>query len=185
LKKIAAILLLLLFVFNLFGYKLLFYLLQNQSQQQMQSLLDKRQYTDDELVTIKVPLSIPYFTNWAEFEEYNGSIEVNGQHYNYVKRKVFNDTLILLCLPNEGQNQLAKAKDDFEKSIAFAQAPATGNKNSSAILVLKAMLGTFNQHADAYQLKLPGVATALHLVFNNNNIYNPTLTCPWQPPEIV
>jgi hypothetical protein len=112
-KPVTAILLLVIHVFNMGGYRILFDQLEKKASIQLVQQLDNEQYRDDQLIEMKVPLPMPYQTNWADFERYNGEIEISGVHYNYVKRKVYNDTLILLCIPNQGKMKLNSAKEQF------------------------------------------------------------------------
>jgi uncharacterized protein (DUF2267 family) len=112
-KQTIAILLLALHLFNLGGYQLVFSKAQHAANERFQSLLDKEEYSDNQLVEVKVPLNLPYQSNWQEFERYDGEIQFEGVHYNYVKRKIYNDTLILMCLPNPEQMKIATAKDEF------------------------------------------------------------------------
>lgn len=184
-KKTAAILLLTLFIFNLFGYKVWFYYMQSRSQQQVQASLDKQQYNDNDLITIKVPLSLPYFTDWKEFEEYDGSIEFNGQHYNYVKRKVYQDTLILLCLPNSEQNRLSAAKSDYEKLVNTTQSSTNGNKPGNTILLLKVLLGEYRETESTFECASFACVPTTCYPIHSDSISPLYLTCPWQPPELI
>jgi hypothetical protein len=117
LKKIAAILLLLILLFNWGGYRLFSHFLQHRANLQLQTKLDENDYDEKELIEIKVPLHLPYQLNWKSFERFDGQINVDGKHYKYVKRKVYNDSLVLLCLPNEKKQNLEKAKDDYFKVV--------------------------------------------------------------------
>ena len=184
-KKLVAILLLLIFIFNLIGYKAVFYYLQSKSQESLQASLDKQEYNENDLITIKVPLSLPYFTNWSEFEQYNGSIEINGQHYNYVKRKVYNDTLIMLCIPNKEQNRLSVAKSEFENLLNTVQTTPAGNKTSNTALLLKALLGEYKQDSDFYEFPIFQAPCQVYKPLNDNRVVLLFATSPWQPPETV
>ena len=73
---------------NLAGYKVLFHFLQQRADSQLQASLDKQQYNEQDLVTIKVPLSLPYQTNWKEFERVDGEIKLDGKIYKYVKNNL-------------------------------------------------------------------------------------------------
>lgn len=88
-------------------------------QYQHASLLDARlddgRYSDADLISIKTPLSLPYFTGSPDFERVQGSIEIEGVTYEYVKRRVHRDTLEILCLPNRGKMQLQSAAVEFFK----------------------------------------------------------------------
>jgi hypothetical protein len=113
LKKTIAILLISVYLFNLAGYKIFFdYLIQQAYSSTIQEL-DKGNYTEAQLIEIKIPLNLPYYNSMDEYERYDGEIELNGIHYNFVKRKVFNDTLYMLCLPNHIKTEMHKAKNEF------------------------------------------------------------------------
>ena len=116
-KKLSAILILTVHLFNLAGYSFLFQYFIKQSDKQIVQQLDNNQYSDKDLVEVKVPLNVPYITNWKDYERYDGEIEWNGIHYNYVKRKVSNDTLYLMCIQNEKKTQLYEEKNNFQRML--------------------------------------------------------------------
>jgi hypothetical protein len=121
LKKIFAISLLIIHLFNLAGYYLLFnYFIQRSDIKAIQQL-DQNLYHDKELAEIKIPLHLPYLTDMNEFERVDGDIEFNGIHYNYVKRKVSNDTLYILCQPNYDKTKLANEKTNYTGNVNDAQ----------------------------------------------------------------
>ena len=59
-KRAAAILLLSIFLFNWFGYRLLSDYLQDRADIQLESQLDQHQYDETSLIEIRVPLNMPY-----------------------------------------------------------------------------------------------------------------------------
>ncbi|WEK36572.1 MAG: hypothetical protein P0Y53_03585 [Candidatus Pseudobacter hemicellulosilyticus] len=128
LKRIAAILLLFLLFFNWFGYRLLADLLQQQADAALEARLDKDDYDDQQLITLRVPLNMPYQNNWSEFERYDGEITIEGIHYKYVKRKIENGQMLLLCLPNESRMRQESARDDFFKLVNDLQHASQGKK---------------------------------------------------------
>lgn len=112
-RIVGTILLLSIHLFNIGGYRFLFDELEDRASYQLVEQLDNKEYNDDDLLEMKVPLPMPYQTTWSSFERYDGEIEINGIHYNYVKRKVVNDTLILMCIPNHDKMKLNSAKEQF------------------------------------------------------------------------
>ena len=113
LKKLIAILLLAIHLFNLGGYSLVFRYFIHQSEQQFIQQLDQDQYKDADLVEISIPLHLPYMQNSSGFERIDGSVENNSILYNYVKRRVYNDTLYILAIPNRQKTQLVKEKSNY------------------------------------------------------------------------
>jgi len=141
LKRLAAILFLSIMLFNLCGYRLLIHYLHSKSAAQLSAQIDNNEYNDATLISIKTPLSLPYYTNNETYERVDGVITIQGEHYNYVKRRVFNDSLELLCLPNTTKTKLDKVEADFSKSVADDGRSA--QKNSKKTVVVKNVLPEF------------------------------------------
>jgi hypothetical protein len=118
-----------LLAFNWYGYRLYIELLEQQASTSLQQKLDLDQYDNNSLIEVKVPVSLPYLSSWTSFEKYQGETEINGVHYKYVKRKLVNDTLVLLCIPNETKNELRTARSDYFKQVNDLQ--TTSKKTNS------------------------------------------------------
>ncbi|MDE3234609.1 MAG: hypothetical protein KGO81_01550 [Bacteroidota bacterium] len=114
-KQLAAILLLAILLFNWVGYRLVTDYFENSAETALQAQLDQDNYSESQLVSIKVPFSVPYGANSVNFEKVNGSIEVNGVKYQYVKRRFYKDSLEVLCIPNMATTSIKNARDEFFK----------------------------------------------------------------------
>ena len=130
-KRIASILLLGILLFNWVGYRLVSHYLEEQANAKLEAQLDNNNYDESQLIEIKVPLNLPYQPDWKEFERYDGDVEIDGIHYKYVKRKVFNGELILLCLPNKTKMNLQNASNDFFRLVNDLQHPGQGKDPNS------------------------------------------------------
>jgi hypothetical protein len=118
LRKIATILLLGVLLFNWFGYRLLVNLVQDTSDRAMQSRLDDNTYDESQLISIKAPIThLSYYTNSEAFVRVNGSIEIEGVQYKYVKRRIYNDSLEVLCLPDRAAAGIQAFKKDFFRLV--------------------------------------------------------------------
>ena len=142
-KHLTAILLLCILLFNLFGYRLAIYFLHTKSTNQLTAQIDKRAYKDNELISIKTPLSLPYYTNSETYERVDGIISIEGQYYHYVKRRIFNDSLELLCLPNPTKAKLDRIETEFSKSVLDGSATEGTTKKTT---VIKPVLPEFCEH---------------------------------------
>ncbi|HWB90737.1 MAG TPA: hypothetical protein VG605_02750 [Puia sp.] len=132
LKQFAAILLIGILFFNWYGYQLLTAYWQQRAENRLEARLDKHQYDDDQLVSVKIPLTtLAYYNSSMNFERVNGRIEINGVHYNYVKRRIYGDSLELLCIPNTTAMNLQKAKNEFFRQVNDLQQQNQGKKNNS------------------------------------------------------
>lgn len=112
-RKTAAILLLMLLVFNTIGYKLLFSIAMQKADHKLEADLDKNNYNEQDLFTLKIPINLPYQNTWASFERTNGEITVNGETYMYVQRKVENDTMFLQCIRHTEKINLQQKSNDY------------------------------------------------------------------------
>jgi hypothetical protein len=98
LKRLLAILLIVIFLFNLVGYRVLLSCMEMRADVVLQSRIDNDQIGDQHLISIKTPLNLPYYNNTSDYENVSGTVELNGVEYKYVKRRVFNDSLELSLL---------------------------------------------------------------------------------------
>jgi hypothetical protein len=185
LKKIASILLLALLLFNWCGYRWVINIVQQSADTKLEAKLDRNEYDEDQLIEIKVPVSMPYQTDWAEFERYDGEIEVNGIHYKYVKRKVQDGQLVLKCIPNQAKQRLESAKDDLFKITNDLQQDNGAKKSGAPNLILvKNLLGDYD---NLQSLQVAALQTILSE--QSYNAYQPVLVAdllhsiPEQPPK--
>jgi len=116
-KKAVSILLLTIFVFNTIGYKALFVFLEQEADARIQAKIQTLDELDKRLITVKIPINLPYQTDWREFESIDGEMIFKGKTYKYVKRKVLRDSLILLCIDHQEKNQLQKSSADYFKKV--------------------------------------------------------------------
>lgn len=185
-KKLSAILLIALFLFNLFGYRVLFNYEQQQSDILLEATLDKQDYNDADLITIKVPLSLPYVNNQQSFERVDGEITVNGKILKYVKRRITDGNLILLCLPDHNKMRIESAKDEFFKYandlVQNNQSKKSGNTQTGVFknLLLYYNIDTFNCAPSIYRT-VHTYTVSLQSKFLPSSHY----TLPEQPPEVL
>lgn len=122
-------------VANFCGYRLLIGYMSDASTEAIEAKADVEDYTDAELVSVKTTLNLPYYTGSNEFERSYGSISINGTEYEYVKRRVYNDTLELLCLPNHAKTKLKAAVNDLAKATADGTASVPTKKSSTTVKI--------------------------------------------------
>lgn len=181
-KRAAAILLLIIFLFNWFGYRLLSGYLQHRADTQLESQLDQHQYNEASLIEIRVPLNMPYQNLSSSFERYDGEIEYNGIHYKYVQRKVANGELVLLCLPNQNRMKLQNARDEFYKLVNDLQ-QSSKNNNSTPAGSIKNPITEYWQEENTWQLQ--ALTTQIHHYTGYALLIpsSPLISTPAQPPE--
>ena len=105
-NRLTAIFLTFLFLFNLIGYKAFFYYAQQRSDLQYEAILNEKQYDESNMITLKVDMDMPYLAENTLFERVDGEITIDGHIYKYVKRRILNGQLVLLCLPDYQKTKL-------------------------------------------------------------------------------
>jgi hypothetical protein len=100
LKKIAAILLLSIHLFDLGGYLLVHQYLIYRSDRFFNEQTAKNLYNKLDLVDVKIPISLPGIRSWKSYEPISGQIRFHNNAYNYIQMRVTRDTLFLKCVPN-------------------------------------------------------------------------------------
>jgi hypothetical protein len=133
LRKLLSILLLAILVFNIGGYRLLIGGLKNHASSQQEIHLDRNAYDASDLISVKTKLHLPYFDDRQEFQRAYGSIVLDGITYDYVMRRMVNDTLELLCLPNDAKTALEKAKQEWTR-FSVSQ-PVNGKAGVQAVFL--------------------------------------------------
>jgi hypothetical protein len=180
LKKIAAILLLALMVFNFAGYRLLFSAMENKAAANLEQKISSGRYSDEQLVEIRIPLNMPYYTD-KDYEDVYGETDWDGEHYRYVKRKVSGNTLYLLCLPNKEKNDIAKVKNEFTKAINDIPANKQGSQQKNSFI--KLLTSEFQVNETAANENIFLIARLSYFSRNTEakNLFTPLTEA--QPPE--
>jgi len=151
----------------------------------MVARLDRSEYNDNDLIEVKVPVNLPYQTNWQEFERYDGEIQIAGVHYNYVKRKLLNDTLILMCIPNTDKMKLFNARETFFSLINDMQQNENGKHHPLPVKPVKIFMAEYVPDKNSFSLSNP-----LTLKISFSPVPSPSLLSifqesPAQPPELI
>lgn len=127
-----------------------------------------------------MPLHLPYMSNWSKYERIDGEIEFDGVHYNYVKRKVTNDTLYLLCLPNKTKSELYSSFYDYAEKVN----DIPSDKQDGTPVVKKGSLFTeYNQPIAAYQFVNDAVVTKQPTNRFASHLYDSFIDKNFPPPK--
>jgi len=155
----------------------------SRTDKQMVKQLDEGGYSEASLIQIKVPMYMPYSPNQTKYERWDGEIEVNGIHYNYVKRKISSDTLYLYCLPNNDKTELYKAKNDYAGSINDVDDPSSNKKQSAPSEKKGAFENDYDCNTGEYNFLNNAAALKLYTTFPSHLI-NRSAGSPEQPPDL-
>jgi hypothetical protein len=182
LKKIAAILLLLIFLFNLFGYQFVISFLQYKADAKLEFRIDNNEYDESSLIEMRIPLNMPYQERYTDFERHYGEINIKGKAYTYVKRKIEGDVLILKCIPNESKQQLKETSNDLAKAnTGQDKENNTGKKNNS---LLKVFGGGYDNNNQFAQSGLLNLSINTIFTFYATALQTAVVQTPDQPPRL-
>ena len=181
LKKITAILLILLLFFNWFGYRVVLSVMQNHADQKLESRIDNNDYDESQLIEIRVALNMPYQERFTDFERHYGEVTIDGIAYTYVKRKIEGDILILKCIPNHSKQQLIKTADDFAKSNSGQDQDNPGKKQTNSFA--KAFSGDYDDQTLFCSLAGTDLSGNIFTLEYSSALKDILIKTPHQPPE--
>jgi len=180
LKKLAAISLLIIFAFNIIGYRLVFNLLESSADATFTAKIDAGRYNEKELITVRVPINMPYLSNPKDFERVDGEVTVSGQVYKYVMRKVERDTMTLLCLPHHEKTQLQNKANEFAGKVN----DLPSNDNNKKAEVFKQLTADYDITYAAASISSVNVQAVSNL-YRDTKLSQQFLPVNGQPPEII
>ncbi|MFC4231838.1 hypothetical protein ACFOW1_08045 [Parasediminibacterium paludis] len=104
-----------------------------QADEHLEAALDNKTYNEADLFLVKIPINLPYQTNWSGYERVDGEVTVAGETYKYVQRKVEKDTMYLQCIRHTERNTIAqKANDYLSKTTDVANHNNSKKTNNTA-----------------------------------------------------
>lgn len=135
-KKLASILILLILIFNIIGYRFVLNYLENKSVAVLEQVIETNSYIDSDLCELQIPLNMPYYSD-SKLETISGEINLQGKIFSYVKRKIENNILHIWCLSNTEKNNLITAKNYVAKSNSQENHSNSNQKQNIVIKLLQ------------------------------------------------
>jgi hypothetical protein len=185
LKKSAAILLLGILLFNGWGYRLLTSYMESRANRQLEAQLNDDQYDESQLISIRIPAThLSYFNSSLQYETVYGEIDIQGLRYKYCKRRILNDSIEFLCIPNRAAMNMQTARDDFFQLTNDLARNGLGKTPSSHHIY---------RHFPADDYTPHGMQTIDHPVVTSSTTSHPDVVhfsswhalTPDQPPEVI
>ena len=133
-KKGLSIVLIVIFLFNVIGYYGIYVAMLSQARIALNEKIDNNQYKDDQTVTIKIPLTLPYPMQQNEYQRVEGDFEHQGEFYKLVKQKYSNDTLYVVCIKNVEEKKAFNVFSDLVKLSTDQTSSTSHNQNSKTIV---------------------------------------------------
>lgn len=113
-----------LLLFNWLGYRLLTSYLEDRASAQLDASLDDERYDPAQLILVRVSAdAIPYSNYSSEFQRSCGVVEIGATRYRTFKKRLYNDSVEFLCIPDGAANQIRSAKDAYFRLVNDLQKP--------------------------------------------------------------
>ena len=181
-RKIAAIFLMLILLFNTGGYRIAIQLLANKSSQELEARIDNREYDESQLVEVRIEMNLPYQDRYTDFERHYGEVELNGRSYTYVERKIEGNVVIFKCIANNSKEKLEDIRDNMTRANSnsdMQQAPGQ-QQNTFA----KNLLSEYDQVITIEPLIIGKFVTTALMVANTMQLPQRPVDTPLQPPDL-
>lgn len=160
-KRLAAIGILGILLFNSVGYQGLTRWLQHRADVQAQARIDEGRYAPEALIEMSVAMELPYSTNWGYWEHFEGDVVIDGIHYRYVERKLENGRMYVRCLPNTQKQTVLNARDAFFK-LAY-DADHAGNSKKTTSIFVSNYIGDYDDASSQWTLAHWVATLQLHM----------------------
>ncbi|MFD0766669.1 hypothetical protein ACFQZI_17540 [Mucilaginibacter lutimaris] len=180
-KKLFAIVMLAVLVFNMCGYMLLYQYFINQSDAFANEQISKGYYKPDELVEIKIPVRMPYVQEQRRYENISGQIQLKGNCYNYVALKMTRDTMYVKCIPNYTKTKLVN--DNVINAKDISDSPLA-KKNHVPLAKKSGTDNDFNYAVTLFNLAVPARALQVPYMYIAPKPLTVHLTALGQPPDV-
>ena len=181
LKKLAAIFLLSLMLFNIVGYRFVFTLLDNAAAKKQDAKIDAGYYNEANLVEISIPLNMPYQNRVTEFERHYGEITVDGVVYTYVKMKVDHNLLILKCIADVNRQQIKNNENSLAKANSSQDMDNNGKKQPTTFS--KNVLTDYDNKNQSFNLLANSILIKTSYPDFSTSILKTFIAMPLQPPR--
>ncbi|MET0299729.1 MAG: hypothetical protein ABW036_08205 [Flavitalea sp.] len=151
----------------------------------LEARLDNNDYDESNLVEMRVSLDMAYQNDQAEFERFNGEIEINGVQYRYVKRKIEKGQLVVLCIADQDGMKIKSAGDDYFKMVNDLQQDQQGKKSEkSNSFAFKGLFNEYQAENNDWRINAPVAAITTQASADTDLILSFTGMIPGQPPEL-
>lgn len=102
--------------------------------------LDEDSYDPSKVVTIRVPIALPYQYDNPDFVRVEGKFKYAGNSYRLIKQKYAGDTLTIICMKDDHDSRIQDVKADIVST--FADGPIDAPLSKVVSLIIKEYLLT-------------------------------------------
>lgn len=134
-KKALAILLIAVHLLNLVGCYGLFAKLEVIYQNRFSLRLDNDEYAGSDAITLRLPLTSTYPSKNTDYQRVEGKFLYEGEVYQLVKQKTYNNTIYLICVKDNKSTELRDKLQDYTAALADHSSKAPSRDKTANISV--------------------------------------------------
>lgn len=148
--------LLLLLLMNVIGYYGVFVGLGIRNDSLMTQRLDLEKYTKSEIITIKIPITVPYARDEEDYQRVDGKFEYHGEFFRLVKQRFSKDTLTVICVKDRSEKKIQEALFSYVKTFADNQASDNSNSKFKISFIKDYIIHSINRqkYSDGLELEV-------------------------------
>lgn len=172
------ILLMLAFVYNWVGYKVLL------SCMELYEISNSPEPSADQSgsITIQIPVNLPFSRSSSAYESSNDEMEINGIQYRNIKRRLHNDSMELICVPDYSAMKWNATGKTILQIAHELQLGVKGKKNNSNTAAnLKPPTDDCTRH-DVWSVLKPIIFSKEKISQGDIKIFDGLLSSPFKPP---
>ncbi len=158
-------------------------MLQQNADSQFMVLVDNKQFDSRDLLEIKIPNPIPYTKASVNFDRVDGEISYKNKVYKYVYRKISENYITILCLPDIKKTGLKQAQQKFERNANNTEQATKSSKQSNS--TVKVNLSDFDYTQCLFLFKNSEVDIRKNLFHHNFKLKAQTQKVALLPPENI
>jgi hypothetical protein len=180
LKKLIAITLLFIHLYNIGGQLAFHQYLVYKSDRFFNEQVNKNLYSLDDLTEVKIPVNMPNVADWKGYLNLNGEVRFENSSYNYVKIKITHDAIYLMCVPNYKTTHLSGQNIINARQIKDIPVPHKDHVPFGKIILM-----TYNHPLIQYAFVSPLIVIQKETQTDHSAILHSFSSGPVQPPDSI
>ncbi|MEO7215934.1 hypothetical protein [Mucilaginibacter sp.] len=178
-KKLTAIFLLAILLFNIGGHLLFHQYFTYRCDKFFSQQVAQNRYNLHDLTEVKIPVNLPNLGDDAEYQDVTGQINFESSSYNYVKMKLTKTAMYLLCVPNYETTRLSGQNIIEARGMKDIPVPKKNHVPFGKLVLI-----VYSHQNLQYRFATPIITTfkKIHL-YTQLQISNSSIEGPGQPPD--
>jgi hypothetical protein len=178
LKRLIAIMLLFIHLFNIGGQLAFYQYAVYQTEKIFNEQIGKNRYNVNDLTEIKIPVNMPNATDWQNYQSLSGQVQFKDASYNYVRIKITRTAIYLVCIPNYAATHLTDQNVICAKQIKDIPVPRKEHVQFGKITMM-----SYHYNAVSYMFSNPVTVFKKKPYYNFSIFLNCLIKGTGQPPD--